>query len=289
MNKFKESIVFKIIEKKQLNDVTFSMTIHAPLVAQNIMPGQFVMVMTDENSERIPLTISDFDKEKGSVTIVFQAIGASTIKLSHKNKDEEIAHFAGPLGAATELEGVKNACVIGGGVGCAIALPQAKWLKNNGASVDLVAGFRNKDIVILENEMIENSTNCIICTDDGSYGVKGFVTNVLKENIESGKEYDCVIAIGPIPMMRAVSELTKEYGIKTIVSLNPIMIDGTGMCGGCRVKVGGQVKFACVDGPDFDGHQVDFAELMIRNNMYKKQEAEAKEHICRMYGGIENV
>lgn len=289
MNKFKESIVFKIIEKKQLNDVTFSMTIHAPLVAQNIMPGQFVMVMTDENSERIPLTISDFDKEKGSVTIVFQAIGASTIKLSHKNKDEEIAHFAGPLGAATELEGVKNACVIGGGVGCAIALPQAKWLKNNGASVDLVAGFRNKDIVILEDEMIENSTNCIICTDDGSYGFKGFVTNVLKENIESGKEYDCVIAIGPIPMMRAVSELTKEYGIKTIVSLNPIMIDGTGMCGGCRVKVGGQVKFACVDGPDFDGHQVDFAELMIRNNMYKKQEAEEKEHICRMYGGIENV
>ena len=281
--------MFKIIEKKQLNDVTFSMTIHAPLVAQNIMPGQFVMVMTDEDSERIPLTISDFDKEKGYVTIVFQAIGASTIKLSHKNAGEEIAHFAGPLGAATELEGIRNACVIGGGVGCAIALPQAKWLKNNGASVDLVAGFRNKDIVILEDEMIENSTNCIICTDDGSYGVKGFVTNVLKENIESGKQYDCVIAIGPIPMMRAVSELTKESSIKTIVSLNPIMIDGTGMCGGCRVKVGGQVKFACVDGPDFDGHQVDFAELMIRNNMYKKQEAEAKEHICRMYGGIENV
>lgn len=281
--------MFKIIEKKQLNDVTFSMTIHAPLVAQNIQPGQFVMVMTDEDSERIPLTISDFDKEKGSVTIVFQAIGASTIKLSHKNKGEEIAHFAGPLGAATELEGIKNACVIGGGVGCAIALPQAKWLKNNGAMVDLVAGFRNKDIIILENEMIENSTNCIICTDDGSYGTKGFVTNVLKENIEKGKQYDCVIAIGPIPMMRAVSELTKEYGIKTIVSLNPIMIDGTGMCGGCRVKVGGQVKFACVDGPDFDGHQVDFAELMIRNNMYRKQEAEAKYHICRMHGGIENV
>lgn len=289
MNRFKEVTVFKIIEKKQLNDVTFSMTIHAPLVAQNIQPGQFVMVMTDEDSERIPLTISDFDKEKGSVTIVFQAIGASTIKLSHKNEGEEIAHFAGPLGAATELEGIKNACVIGGGVGCAIALPQAKWLKNNGAMVDLVAGFRNKDIIILENEMIENSTNCIICTDDGSYGTKGFVTNVLKENIEKGKQYDCVIAIGPIPMMRAVSELTKEYGIKTIVSLNPIMIDGTGMCGGCRVKVGGQVKFACVDGPDFDGHQVDFAELMIRNNMYRKQEAEAKDHICRMYGGIENV
>ena len=281
--------MFRIIEKKQLNDITFSLTIHAPLVAQNIMPGQFVMVMTDEDSERIPLTISDFDKEKGSVTIVFQAIGASTIKLSHKNEGEDLAHFAGPLGAATELEGFTNACVIGGGVGCAIALPQAKWLKNHGSNVDLVAGFRNKDIVILEDEMKANSTNCIICTDDGSYGVKGFVTNVLKENIENGKKYDCVIAIGPIPMMKAVSEVTREYGIKTIVSLNPIMIDGTGMCGGCRVKVDGQVKFACVDGPDFDGHIVDFNELIIRNNMYKKQETDAKEHICRMYGGIENV
>ena len=281
--------MFRIIEKKQLNDVTFSMTVHAPLVAQNIMPGQFVMVMTDEDSERIPLTISDFNKEQGSVTIVFQAIGASTIKLSRKNKDEELAHFAGPLGAATELEDVKHACVIGGGVGCAIALPQAKWLKNHGAKVDVVAGFRNKDIVILEDEMVAASHNCTICTDDGSYGFKGFVTNVLKENIEKGNNYDCVIAIGPIPMMKAVSDITKEYGIKTIVSLNPIMIDGTGMCGGCRVKVDGKVKFACVDGPDFDGHKVDFNELIIRNNMYKKQEAEAKEHICRMYGGVENV
>ena len=278
--------MFRIVEKKQLNDVTYSLTVHAPLVAQNIMPGQFVMVMTDEDSERIPLTISDFDKVKGEVTIVFQAIGASTIKLSHKNEGEYLAHFAGPLGAATELEDVKNACVIGGGVGCAIALPQAKWLKNHGAAVDVVAGFRNKDIVILEDAMKNASDNCIICTDDGSYGVKGFVTNVLKENIENGKGYDCVIAIGPIPMMKAVSDITREYGIKTIVSLNPIMIDGTGMCGGCRVKVDGQVKFACVDGPDFDGHKVDFKELMIRNNMYKKQEAEAKEHICRMYGGI---
>ena len=281
--------MFKIIEKKQLNEVTFSMTILAPLVSKNIKPGQFVMVMTDENSERIPLTIADFDKDNGTVTIVYQAIGASTIKLSKKNEGEEIAHFAGPLGAATELEGIKNACVIGGGVGCAIALPQAKWLKNSGANVDVIAGFRNKDIVILEDEMKANSTQCTVCTDDGSYGVKGFVTNVLKENIENGKKYDCVIAIGPIPMMKAVSDITKEYGIRTIVSLNPIMIDGTGMCGGCRVKVGGQVKFACVDGPDFDGHQVDFQELMIRNNMYKKQETQAKEHICRMFGGIENV
>ncbi|MBR4035287.1 MAG: sulfide/dihydroorotate dehydrogenase-like FAD/NAD-binding protein, partial [Oscillospiraceae bacterium] len=210
--------MFKIIEKKQLNEVTFSMTILAPLVSKNIKPGQFVMVMTDENSERIPLTIADFDKDNGTVTIIYQAIGASTIKLSKKNEGEEIAHFAGPLGAATELEGIKNACVIGGGVGCAIALPQAKWLKNSGANVDVIAGFRNKDIVILEDEMKANSTQCTVCTDDGSYGVKGFVTNVLKENIENGKKYDCVIAIGPIPMMKAVSDITKEYGIRTIVS-----------------------------------------------------------------------
>ncbi len=277
--------MFKIIRKKQLNESTFSMTVHAPLVSQNIKPGQFVMIMTDENSERIPLTISDFDREEGSVTVVFQAIGASTIKLSTKNEGEEIAHFAGPLGAATELENITNACVIGGGVGCAIALPQAKWLKNHGAEVELIAGFRSKDIVILEEEMKSASDKCIICTDDGSYGVKGFVTNVLRDNIENGKKYDCVIAIGPVPMMKAVADITKEYGIKTIVSLNPIMIDGTGMCGGCRVTVDGKVKFACVDGPDFDGHKVDFNELMIRNSMYKKQEEKAKEHACRLFGG----
>ena len=277
--------MFKILDKKQLNETTFSLTVYAPMVAQNILPGQFVMIMTDEDSERIPLTISDFDKEKGSVTVVFQAIGASTIKLSSKNTGDEIAHFAGPLGKPTELDGIKKACVIGGGVGCAIALPQAKWLKNHGADVDIIAGFRNKDIVILEEEMVNAGTSCTICTDDGSYGVKGFVTGVLKEYIESGKEYDCVIAIGPVPMMKAVSDITKGYGIKTIVSLNPIMIDGTGMCGGCRVNVNGKVKFACVDGPDFDAHKVDFKELMIRNSMYKKQETEAKEHMCRIFGG----
>ncbi|MBQ8603701.1 MAG: sulfide/dihydroorotate dehydrogenase-like FAD/NAD-binding protein [Oscillospiraceae bacterium] len=281
--------MFRVLDKKQLNDSTYSMTIYAPLVSQNIHPGQFVMVMADENSERIPLTIADFNKEEGSVTIIFQAIGGSTIKLASKNTGEEIAHFAGPLGIPTELEGIKNACVIGGGVGCAIALPQAKWLKNHGAAVDVIAGFRNKDIIILEDEMKNAATALTICTDDGSYGVKGFVTNVLKENIESGKNYDCVIAIGPVPMMKAVSDITKEYGIKTIVSLNPIMIDGTGMCGGCRVNVDGKVKFACVDGPDFDGHKVDFKELMIRNNMYRNQEAEHKNHICRLYGGKGNV
>lgn len=276
--------MFQIIKKEQLNDITFSMVIQAAMVSKNIKPGQFVMIMTDEQSERIPLTISDFSAENGTVTIVFQAIGASTIKLSHKNEGEFISHITGPLGVATHLDGYKNVCVIGGGVGCAIALPQAKWLKNNGANVDVIAGFRSKDIVILEKELIAAGTSATICTDDGSYGTKGFVTNILSENIKIGKNYDCVIAIGPLPMMSAVCEVTRQYGIKTIVSLNPIMIDGTGMCGGCRVKVDGKVKFACVDGPDFDGHSVDFKELMIRNNMYKAQEAQAKEHICRLIG-----
>lgn len=273
--------MFKIVDKEQLNETTFSMTVSAPMVAQNILPGQFVMVMTDEDSERIPLTIADFDKEKGEVTIIFQAIGASTMKLSQKEVGENLAHFAGPLGRPTELEGIKNACVIGGGVGCAIALPQAKWLKKRGAHVDVIAGFRSKDIIILEDKLKEHSDNCTICTDDGSYGFKGFVTNVLQENLEKGEKYDCVIAIGPIPMMNAVCKVTKDADIKTIVSLNPIMIDGTGMCGGCRVTVGGEVKFACVDGPDFDGHLVDFKELMTRNSMYKEEEA----HACRLFGG----
>ena len=276
--------MFEIIKKQKLNDVTYSMTIKAPMVAKNILPGQFVMIMTDEKSERIPLTISDFNSDEGTLTIVFQSIGASTIKLSHKNVGEFISHVTGPLGTATHLDGYKNVCVIGGGVGCAIALPQAKWLKNNGAQVDVIAGFRSKDIVILENELRAAGTNTVICTDDGSWGTKGFVTNILSENIKNGKNYDCVIAIGPLPMMRAVCNLTKEQGIKTLVSLNPIMIDGTGMCGGCRVTVDGQVKFACVDGPDFDGHQVDFNELIIRNNMYKDQEIEAKDHICKLMG-----
>lgn len=281
--------MFKITAKKQLNSTTFSMTVYAPLTAQNILPGQFVMVMCDEDSERIPLTISSFDKEKGEVTVVFQAVGASTLKLSKKNEGEYIAHFAGPLGTPTHLDGIKNACVIGGGVGCAIALPEAKWLKEHGANVDIIAGFRNKELIILKDDMENCFHTCTICTDDGSFGKKGFVTDALKENISKGAGYNCVIAIGPIPMMKAVSRLTKEYGIKTIVSLNPIMIDGTGMCGGCRVTVGGQVKFACVDGPDFDAHQVDFDELTIRNRMYHSQEKQDMEHMCRLFGGAENV
>ena len=264
------------------------MKIEARLASQNIRPGQFVIIMIEEKGERIPLTISAFDRREGSITIVFQAIGASTIKLSMLNEGDTIAHLVGPLGTATELDGIKKACVIGGGVGCAIALPEAKWLHDNGAHVDLIAGFRSKDIVMLEKEMTEASSSLFVCTDDGSYGIKGFVTGVLTDLIEKGSDYDCVIAIGPIPMMKAVSEITRPYGIKTIVSLNPIMIDGTGMCGCCRVTVGGETKFACVDGPDFDAHKVDFSELIVRNAMYRSQEREAKDHVCRLYGGGQN-
>ncbi len=274
--------MFEILEKKQLNDTTYSLKINAPILSQNINPGQFVIVMGDENSERIPLTISSYDKKEGNVTIVFQAIGAATIKLSNKKTGDTIAHLAGPLGSATHLDGYKNVCVIGGGVGCAIAMPQAKWLKENGANVDIIAGFRNKDIVVLEQEMKNSSSDLFICTDDGSYGIKGFVTNVLEENIINGKKYDLVIAIGPVMMMKAVCSVTNKYDVKTIVSLNPIMIDGTGMCGGCRVTVDNEVKFACVDGPDFDGHKVNFEELMIRNATYKEQETE---HTCKIIGG----
>ena len=277
--------MFEILRKEQLNENTFLMEIKAELAARNILPGQFVIIMTEEKGERIPLTISAFNRKKGSITIVFQAIGASTIKLSRLEAGDAVAHLVGPLGKATELEGISSACVIGGGVGCAIALPEAKRLHDRGRYVDIIAGFRSKDIVMLENEMKASSDRLIMCTDDGTYGEKGFVTDALKRELESGRKYDCVIAIGPIVMMRAVSELTRSDGIRTIVSLNPIMIDGTGMCGCCRVTVDGKTMFACVDGPDFDAHKVDFNELLIRNGMYREQEAEAKDHVCRLYGG----
>lgn len=280
--------MYKIAEKAQLNENTYRMSVTAPLVSLNAKPGQFVILMTDDDSERIPLTISDFDRQEGTVTVIFQAIGASTIKLSKKEAGEYISHFTGPLGNPTDLEGIGSACIIGGGVGCAIALPIAKRLSNAGADVDIVAGFRSENIVILENEMREYCNNMTICTDDGSYGAKGFVTDVLKSNLISGKRYDCVIAIGPIPMMKAVCDITKSKNIRTVVSLNPIMIDGTGMCGCCRVTVEGKTKFACVDGPDFDGLKVDFDELIQRNLTYRQQETEAKDHICRLYGGAGN-
>jgi ferredoxin--NADP+ reductase len=275
--------MFKIVNKKELNSLVTLLEIEAPFVAKKAQAGQFIIFRIDEQGERVPLTIADYDREKGTVTIIFQKAGLSTRLLGAKEIGDSISDFVGPLGTPTDYEDFKKVAVIGGGVGCAIAYPQAKALHNMGVAVDVIAGFRNKDIVILEDEMKAVSTNYYLMTDDGSYGEKGFVTDKLKSLIEAGNQYDAVIAIGPIPMMKFVSLTTKPYGIKTIVSLNPIMIDGTGMCGGCRVTVGGKIKFACVDGPDFDGHAVDFDELMNRNSTYRQTEEEhAKTHQCRM-------
>lgn len=278
--------MYKIVGKRQLNSAVTLLEIEAPFIAKKAKAGQFIIFRLDEFGERVPLTMADWDIEKGTVTIIFQAAGKSTMMLAEMEVGDYILDFVGPLGTPSHLDGVKKACVIGGGVGCAIAYPSAKALFKSGAEVDMIAGFRSKDIVILEDEMEAVSTNFYLTTDDGSYGEKGFVTDKLKSLIEAGNEYDLIIAIGPVPMMKFVSATSKPYGIKTLVSLNPIMIDGTGMCGGCRVTVGGQMKYACVDGPDFDGHLVDFDELMRRNAFYKEQEADAKEHVCRLTGGV---
>ena len=269
--------MFKIVKKRALNSSVILMELDAPFIAKKALAGQFIIFRVDEKGERIPLTIADYDREKGTITIIFQVAGRSTERLSQLSEGDSIRDVAGPLGVPTHLgEGVKKVCVVGGGVGCAIAYPQAKELFGKGLEVDVIAGFRNKDIVILEEEFKKQCNDLTICTDDGSYGKPGFVTDALKEKIESGSNYDAVIAIGPVPMMKFVCAVTKPFGIKTIVSLNPIMIDGTGMCGGCRVTVGGETKYACVDGPDFDGHQVDFDELMKRNSTYKEYDANCR-------------
>jgi len=274
--------MYKIVSKRQLNSVVTMLEVEAPFIARKAQAGQFIIFRVDEFGERIPLTIADYDREKGTITVIFQGVGKSTRMLAAKEVGDTILDFVGPLGKATEIEGFKKVCVVGGGVGCAIAYPSAKALFDNGAQVDIIVGFRNKDIVILEDEMKAVSNRLFLTTDDGSYGIKGFVTNQLKSLIDAGNNYDLVIAIGPVIMMKMVAEVTRPYGIKTIVSLNPIMIDGTGMCGGCRVTVGGEIKFACVHGPDFDGHQVDFDELMRRNTFYKKQELAELDHVCRI-------
>lgn len=279
--------MFKITEKRILSENVVYMSIHAPFVAKKVAAGQFIIIRIDEFGERIPLTVADYDRTKGTVSIIFQTVGFTTKMLSKLNIGDSIADFVGPLGKPTEFSAPKRAIVVGGGVGCAIAYPEAKELYNMGAKVDVIAGFRNKDMVILEDEFSDVCDNLYITTDDGSYKRKGLVTEVLRELLEK-EPCDLVIAIGPIPMMKFVSALTKEYGVKTIVSLNPIMIDGTGMCGGCRVTVGGEVKFACVDGPDFDGHLVDFDNLMKRNGFYKSQESCQDEHKCRLMGGNSN-
>ena len=275
--------MYKIVRKKDLNSAVCLLEIEAPFVAKKAKAGQFIIFRIDEMGERIPLTIAGYDREKGTVTIIFQKVGFSTIALGNLNEGDYIQDFVGPLGKPSEVEGHKKVCVVGGGVGCAIALPTAQAFKEAGAEVDVIIGFRSKDIVILEDEFRAASDNMYLMTDDGSYGEHGFVTVKLQQLLEAGNEYDCVLAIGPIPMMKFVSKTTEPFGVKTMVSLNPIMIDGTGMCGGCRVTVGGETKFACVDGPEFDGHQVDYAELMSRNATYREREAEVTEtHTCRM-------
>jgi ferredoxin--NADP+ reductase len=278
--------MFRIIRKKTLNKYVTLMEVEAPLVARKAQAGQFIILRVDEQGERIPLTIAGYDRGNGTITIIFQIVGATTEKLNHLNEGDYICDFAGPLGKASEIEGLKKVAVIGGGVGCAIAYPTAKALKENGAEVHSVIGFRNRDLVILEEDFKSVSDKLIIMTDDGSYGEKGLVTEALKKLVESGEKYDEVIAIGPLTMMKFVSQLTKELGIKTVVSMNPIMIDGTGMCGGCRLTVGGETKFACVDGPDFDGHLVDFDEVIRRSSIYKDRERHKYEETCNLFKGV---
>ena len=282
--------MFTIVEKRILNDSMTLMAVEAPYIAKKAKAGQFIILRVNEFGERIPLTVADYDREKGTITIIYQKVGKTTLMLDQLNVGDAILDFIGPLGKATELEGYKKVAVIGGGAGCAIAYPQAKALHSMGAKVDMIAGFRNKDIIILEDEMKAVSDHLILTTDDGSNGNKGFVTDALRKNIEDGANYDLVIAIGPLVMMRAVCNLTKEYNIKTLISMNPIMIDGTGMCGGCRLTVGGKTKFACVDGPDFDGHEVDFDEAIKRSRTYFDAEKEAtREYNCRLMEGAKNA
>ena len=280
--------MFPIVKKRVLNETVTLMEIEAPLVARKALPGQFIIFRIDEEGERIPLTIAGYDREKGTVTIIFQKVGYTTMKLDTLNEGDALLDFVGPLGEPSHTEGVKRATVIGGGLGVAIAYPQAKALHEAGCEVDLIVGFRNEHLIILKDELAAACTDLTIMTDDGSNGNKGFVTQALQAKLDAGKAYDEVIAIGPLPMMKAVCDLTKPKDIKTIVSMNPIMIDGTGMCGGCRVTVGGVTKFACVDGPDFDGHQVDWAEAISRSRMFRPEEQRAMEklHKCRLTGGV---
>lgn len=275
--------MYKILKKEILNPTVTLMDIEAPLVAKKAKPGQFVILRVNEDGERIPLTIADYDRERGTVTVIFQIVGATTALLNRKSEGEYIADFVGPLGNATHTEGLKKVAVVGGGVGSAIAYPVARKLHEQGTVVHSIIGFRNKDLVILEDKFDKASDKFVKMSDDGSWGEKGLVTNALKTLIDSGEQYDEVIAIGPVIMMKFVCAVTKEYGIKTVVSMNPIMIDGTGMCGGCRLTVGGKTKFACVDGPEFDGHEVDFDEAMKRGASYKEWERHKYEETCNLF------
>ncbi len=274
--------MYKILVKRALNPTVVLMEIEAPMVAKKAEPGQFIILRTDENGERIPLTVADYDREKGSVTIIFQTVGATTDKLARMNEGDYIHDFVGPLGKKTHTDGLKRVAVVGGGVGCAIAYPVAKKLHSLGCEVHAICGFRNKELVILEDEFKKASSKFVLMSDDGSAGEKGLVTDALKKLIESGEKYDEFITIGPLIMMKFVCALTKEYGIKTVASMNPIMVDGTGMCGGCRLTVGGKTVFACVDGPEFDGHLIDFDEAMSRSNIYADFEKHKRERDCNL-------
>ena len=275
--------MFTIIKRRELNPTVTELCIHAPLIAKKAKAGQFIIVRAKEDSERIPLTIAGFDREAGTVSIIFQVVGAGTMQLNSLKEGEAVHDFVGPLGKATEIEGLKNVCVVGGGVGCAIALPIARELHEQGCVVHSVVGFRSKDLLILEDDFNACSDELRIMTDDGSYGTKGVVTAALDELVAAGNQYDLVITIGPLIMMKFVVKTCQKHGLKSIVSMNPIMIDGTGMCGGCRLTVGGETKFACVDGPDFDGDLVDFDEAMARGTMYRPFEAHAREAACNLF------
>ena len=275
--------MYRIVRKEALKPTVILYEIEAPMVAKKAEPGQFIILRVDENGERIPITIHDYDREKGTVTIIVQTVGATTEKLSHKQQGEFIQDFVGPLGRPTETEGKKKVCVVGGGVGCAIAYPVLKKFHDCGAEVHAVVGFKNKDVVILEDKFKSASDVMKLVTDDGSYGEKGLVTDALKQLIEEGNQYDEIFAIGPAIMMKFVSKTTEPYGIPTTVSMSPIMVDGTGMCGGCRLTVGGETKFACVDGPDFDGHKVDWDESLKRGKMYFDWERHKHEEVCNLF------
>ncbi len=275
--------MFNIVKKRELNSTVTMMDIYAPLIAKKAQAGQFVILRVDGDGERIPLTVAGFDREKGTVKIIFQIVGGTTMRLNAKKEGEALCDFVGPLGCATKTEGIKKVCIVGGGVGCAIALPVAQKLHESGAEVHSVIGFRNKDLVILEEEFKNCSDKLTVMTDDGSYGRRGVVTMPLKEALDGGEKYDEVITIGPLIMMKFVVAATKPYGVPTTVSMNPIMIDGTGMCGGCRLTVGGKTKFACIDGPDFDGFEVDFDEAISRAGMYAEFEKTEREKLCNLY------
>lgn len=275
--------MYKILKKRILNPTVTMMDIYAPLVAKKAQAGQFIILRVDEDGERIPLTVAGYDRQTGSVKIIFQVVGATTMKLNMKNEGDYICDFVGPLGRPTETEGVKSVCIVGGGVGCAIALPVAQRFKELGCRVDSIIGFRNKDLIILEDEFTACSDNLTVMTDDGSNGRKGVVTEPLKEELEKGVKYDKIITIGPLIMMKFVVAAAKPFGVPVTVSMNPIMIDGTGMCGGCRLTVGGTTRFACVEGPDFDGYEVDFDEAIERSSMYRDFETHERERTCNLF------